>query len=121
MTPYLLRIGNFLIALCLILQSSNLFADVDIKVATLNIGMLNRIAPVSFWKEREGVSRKFFFDFLEKENVDILALQEVWTESIGNVLQDIHPDYEVVLLPQRTWLPVLGHATGLGFLVRKTC
>ncbi|MCY4523715.1 MAG: endonuclease/exonuclease/phosphatase family protein [Halobacteriovoraceae bacterium] len=96
------------------------FSNANIlKVATYNIGMLDFLTvTVPYIKEREESLQEEMAWYLTTNDIDVLALQEVWTKNSQENLQNI-PGYILLLAPDKMFAP-LGHKTGLAFLVKET-
>ena len=92
----------------------------SLKVATYNVGMLNRVSPVPLLEEREIIFKHAIYDFLDESNVDVLAVQEAWTWFSVEALKIAHPDYVYFDSDEDNNSIMLQHDTGLGFLVKRS-
>lgn len=99
----------------------------ELKVATINLS-LSRPFQASvrvtedgtpFVAERKLRMAEEIAKVLNQNDIDILAIQELWNQEAINALEMAHPDYAVYSKDADAWLPGRS-ATGLFFLVKKS-
>lgn len=96
------------------------FASDELRVATFNIGMLDKISPVPFLDHRKSLLMTELKKTLLKENIDVLAIQESWPSKFINTFNASKSSYIALSHKESFTLPFLGHSTGLLFIVKKS-
>jgi endonuclease/exonuclease/phosphatase family metal-dependent hydrolase len=92
----------------------------QLKVATFNVGMLGVGSPVPFLEERQEVLGERIATFLNHNQVEVLSIQEAWTDQSLAALRNVHPDYELIVLGRHKTETVLEHDNGLALLVKRS-
>jgi|GEM_PF-6384809 len=93
---------------------------VKLRVATFNIGMLNKVRPVPYLKERGNLLSSEIYKTLLKKDIDVLAIQEAWLHNLKEGLKDPNLKYTVLTDEKGFTLPFLEHSTGMLFVVKKS-
>jgi len=117
-----MNIFGHLFKLCFLIIATYSLAQANtLKVATYNVGMLDTfVSSVPFRESREKVFEKALLDFIQKSDVDILAVQEAWTNFSVQTLATLSTDYTYYDAAEERSSAMLEHKTGLGFLVKNS-
>lgn len=103
------------------LQSFAMASPNKLIVGTINIGMLDAFDSVSFVNERQDILKVEILKVLNESSIDVLAIQEMFTDEAHEALQDLGSDYELLTTGGDAWVPLfVDHPTGLAFIVKKS-
>ena len=93
----------------------------ELRIITINLGMLPIGSSAPHLKERQERLGESVRDVIDRTDFDIMAIQEAWTNTSLNVLEHIDSNYRLITLQDNAILNViLKHDTGLAFLVKKS-
>lgn len=107
----------------LILFSSVCVFCAEITVASFNLAMLETpAASVPYVTGRESLLKSQIIKYLSENDVDVLAVQEMWTGDAWESLKDLGNDYDLYTINANAWLPLTGlaHTTGLAFIAKSS-
>lgn len=95
-----------------------------INIATFNLGLARQMRVsqrqirqgTSYHEERVKLIRNAVAGALNQYDIDVLSLQELWSQDAIEILKTVHPDYELVSESIDAWF---GSQKSLAFLVKK--
>ena len=93
----------------------------NLKIITINFGMLSVGNPVPYVKERQQRLSASVQDVINRTDFDIMSIQEVWTNESLKALENIDDNYRLITLKEDfIFNIILEHDKGLAFLVKKS-